>query len=193
MNWRLEMFMTLGRLHKGEIPYCNMDKMLEIALANVLERTPDLSPTADEQKRLMATWHQMDVWDEFPEALERMKSKFTVSILSVLSFGILVDSSKHAGLSWDAIISCEFPSAYKQNPAAYIEGAALLGLKPEEICFVAVHPSDILSANKVGMRTAYVAPKADEPDVPGLVFPYDPSDYDFNADTYLELCDKLGC
>jgi len=193
MNWRLEMFLTLGRLHKGEIEHCNMDVMLRIGLDNLLERHPEFNPTEAEIADLMRCWHRMDCWDEFKIAIERMKTKYTVAILSVLSFSILVDSSKYAGLAWDAIISCEFLSCYKQKPEAYTEGAALLGLKPEEICFVAVHPSDILSAKKTGMRTAYVAPKADEPDVPGLVMPYDPNDYDFNAETYLELCDQLGC
>ena len=193
MNWRLGMFMTLLRLHKGEIPHCNMDVMLRIALDELLTRHPELPLDEDDRADLMQAWHRMDVWDEFPAALERMKSKYTVFILSVLSFSIMVDSNKHAGISWDAIISCEFLKHYKQHPQSYIEGAALMGLAPEEICFVAVHPSDLLAAKKTGMKTAYVAPKADEPDVPGLVMAYDPDDYDFNAQTYLDLCDQLGC
>lgn len=193
MQWRLEMFKTLGRLHQGDIPSCNMDTMLEIALVEVMQSNPELVFDAVDKADLMAAWHQMDVWDEFPEALERMKTKYTVSVISVLSFAILVDSSKHAGIGWDAIISCEFLSCYKQKPEAYIEGAALIGLKPEEVCFVAVHPSDLLAAKKTGMATAYVDPKGSEPDVPGLVMEYKPEDFNFNAETYLELCDQLGC
>lgn len=193
MSWRLAMFLTLGKLHKGEIPYCNMNAMLASALDELLEATPELPLDNDDKADMMQAWHQMAVWEEFPDAIERMKSKYKVTILSVLSFAILVDSSKHAGIAWDAIMSCEFLSAYKQKPEAYNEGAKLLGLKNEEICFVAVHPSDLLSAKKTGMRTAYVAPKASEPDVPGLIVPYNPEDYDYNAVTYLDLCDQLGC
>jgi 2-haloacid dehalogenase len=169
MSWRLTMFMYLGKLHRGEIRYCNMDVMLKMALDELLGKRPELPFDAADKADLMQAWHQMEVWDEFPEALKRMKSKFKVTVLSVLSFAILVDSSKHAGITWDALMSCEFLSCYKQKPEAYNEGAQLLGLKNEEICFVAVHPSDILSAKKTGMKTAYVAPKASEPDVPGLV------------------------
>ncbi len=193
MSWRLLMFMTLGQLHKREIPNCNMDAMLKIALDKLLEQYPVLSLTHEDKADLLNAWHSMDVWDEFPVALERLKSKFTVSIISVLSMAIMVDSNKHSGLCWDAVISCEFLSCYKQKPEAYIEGAALLGLKPEEVCFVAVHPSDLLAAKKTGMKTAYVAPKGSEPDVPGLVMEYKPEDYDFNAATYIELCEQLGC
>ncbi len=167
--------------------------MLRIGLDELLSRHPEFPLDEADKDDLMQAWHWMGVWDEFPEALQRMKSKYTVFILSVLSFSIMVDSNKHSGITWDAIISCEFLKYYKPNPQAYIEGAQLLGLKPEDVCFVAVHPSDLLAAKKTGMKTAYVTPKASEPDVPGYVVDYDPDDFDFNAQNYLELCDQLGC
>ena len=92
MDWRLGMFMTLGRLHRGEIAHCNMDDMLHLALEEVLTKYPVLSLNEVEKAELMSAWHLMDAWDEFPRALDRMKSRYTVAILSVLSFAILVDS-----------------------------------------------------------------------------------------------------
>ena len=170
-----------------------MDVMLRMGLDELLDGRPELPFDESDRVQLMSAWHQMNVWPEFPEALERMKSKYTVFILSVLSMSIMVDSNKHSGITWDAIVSCEFLEHYKQHPQSYIKGAALVGFEPEEVCFVAVHPSDLLSAAKTGMKTAYVEPKGSEPDVPGLVMPYYPEDYDYNAQTYLDLCEQLGC
>ncbi|MDG2072100.1 MAG: HAD hydrolase-like protein [Pseudomonadales bacterium] len=193
MKWRVGMFVVLARLHRNEIPHCNMDDMLAIALDDLLAETPALTLDEVDKADLLQGWHQMDVWQEFPEALERLKSKFTVGILSVLSLAILVDSNKYAGVAWDAVISCEFLSKYKQQPESYLEGAALLGLKPSEICFVAVHPSDLLAAKGTGMHTAFVTPKKDsEPEFTGTPA-HNPDDFDFNAADYTDLCDKLGC
>lgn len=193
-KWRIGMFVTLGRLHKGEIPHCSMDIMLAIALDELLAGYPEFNLDTSDKADLLQGWHQMGVWEEFPEAIKRLKSKFTVAILSVLSFSTLVDSNKHSGITWDAIISCEFLSKYKQQPESYLEAAALLGLKPEQICFVAVHPSDLLSAKNTGMQTAYVTPKkGSEPEGLGLGSSYNPEDFNINADDYNDLCDKLSC
>ena len=193
MRWRQEMFATLGRLHRGEIAPRNMDGMLALALDEVAAAWPALPFTAGDRGELVQAWHQMDAWDEFPAALARMKTRYTTAVISVLSFAILVDSSKHAGLAWDALISCEFLEAYKPKPEAYVAGARLLGLTPEQVCFVAVHPADLLAAKATGMTTAFVTPKSGEPDMPGLTVPHRPADHDFNAGSYAELCDLLGC
>lgn len=193
MRWRQAMFATLGRLHRGEIGHCNMDAMLAMALDDVAAAFPALPFSPADRAGLLRAWHRMAAWEEFPAALARMKTKYTTAVVSVLSFAILVDSSKHAGLAWDALISCEFLEAYKPKPEAYIAGARLLGLAPAQVCFVAVHPADLLAAKATGMTTAFVAPKSGEPDMPGLTIPHRPEEHDFNAATYAELCDLLGC
>ncbi|MEQ8348851.1 MAG: HAD-IA family hydrolase [Sneathiellaceae bacterium] len=193
MRWRQAMFATLGRLHRGEIAPCNMDAMLAMALDEVAADFPAMPFPDAGRAELLQAWHEMDAWEEFPAALARMKTKYVTAVVSVLSFAILVDSSKHAGLAWDALISCEFLGAYKPRPEAYIAGARLLGLAPEQVCFVAVHPADLLAAKATGMTTAYVTPKSGEPDMPGLTVPHRPAEHDFNAGSYAELCDLLGC
>ena len=40
-------------------------------------------------------------------------------VLTVLSYAIAVDCSKHNGINWDGILSCEFLGAYKGPPNAY--------------------------------------------------------------------------
>ena len=89
-------------------------------------------------------------------SLERLRSRYTVVVLTVLSWSLVVDSSKRGGLSWDGVLSCEFLGHYKPDPEAYLAGVTMLGLDPRQVMMVAAHPWDLRSAAAVGMRTAYV-------------------------------------
>jgi 2-haloacid dehalogenase len=191
MGWRLRLFQILMQVKTGALPRMNADQILRYTLDDLLTKFPGLDLSDSERDQLMMVWHKMEVWEEFPEALEKLKTKYKVFVLTILSMAIAVDCSKHNGITWDAVISCEFLNHYKQDPGAYIQGAALLGLKPEEVMMVAVHPSDIESAQKAGMKAAFVEPKSNEPDVPGLSFPPNYEKYDYCAKTFMDLATQL--
>jgi len=191
MGWRLRKFQTLMQVKQGAVSRMNADQILRYTLDGLLGDFPSLNLSDEEKDQLMTVWHKMPVWNEFPEALEKLKSRYTVFVLTILSMAIVVDCSKFNGITWDAIISCEFLNHYKQDPGAYIQGAELLGLKPEEVLMVAVHPSDIEAAQRAGMKAAFVEPKTSEPDVPGLSFPPKYDQYDYCAQTFMDLADQL--
>jgi 2-haloacid dehalogenase len=191
MGWRLRKFQTLMQVKSGAVPRMNADQILRYTLDDLLTEFPGLTLAETEKDQLLTMWHQMPIWDEFPAALAKLKSKYTVFVLTILSMSIAVDSSKFNGISWDAIISCEFLSHYKQDPGAYIQGAGLLGFKPEEVMMIAVHPSDLEAAQRAGMKAAYVEPKSGEPDVPGLSFPPKYDQYDYCAPTFADLASQL--
>ncbi len=77
-------------------------------------------------------------------------------VLTVLSYAIAVDCSKHNGINWDGILSCEFLGAYKGPPNAYNQAIRLLRLQPSETMMVAAHMNDLQNAKATGMSTAYV-------------------------------------
>ena len=56
----------------------------------------------------------------------------------------------------DCIISAELFQSYKPNPKVYLGAAALLDLKPEEVCLVAAHVGDLVAARQAGLKTAYL-------------------------------------
>jgi 2-haloacid dehalogenase len=192
MGWRLLKLQTLAKVKNGSIPRINADEILKQTLDELLLDFPDLNLSESEKIDLHNAWHTMPVWDEFPDALERLKSKYYVFVLTILSMSIAVDSSKFNGITWDAVISCEFLSHYKTDPGAYIQGTSLLNFKPSEVMMVAVHPADLTAAKNVGMKTGFVEPKGNEPDIPGLtgVEP-DYDQYDVCAKTFQELADKI--
>ena len=128
----------------------------------------------------------MGVWEDVPDALLRLRERYVVAILTVLSLSIVVDSSKHAGIDWDAYLSCEFLGVYKPEAKAYQTAARLLGAEPEETMMVAVHPPDLAAAAKAGLKTAYVKPKLKEAGSRGAT-----DAFDIRAEDYRDLARQL--
>ena len=116
-RWRGRMFAVLAEVRAGKRERMNADEIHRYLLDEVCNDYK-LPLSAGEKDELTHVWHQLGVWPDFPEALTRLRTRYKVVILSVLSFSILVDSSKHAGISWDGLISCEFLSHYKPEPEA---------------------------------------------------------------------------
>jgi len=92
--------------------------------------------------------HSLQCWADLPDGLARLLRKFMCVSFTLLSFRIVMDTSRKNGVSWDAVISCEAIGKYKVLPEAYRTCAKFLQLDPSECCMVACHNFD-LSAAKV--------------------------------------------
>ena len=193
MAWRRQMFVRLGAVRRGEAEAYSMDDILELALQDVAEEFPGISINDEDAACLLQAWHEMPVFPDFPPALERLKEHYKVVVLTVLSFAIVLDSSKANNMTWDGIISCQFLDHYKVDREAYLEGCRALRLDPSEVCMVAVHPIDLMCAKDAGLGTAMVEPQLGEPDIPGLVLPEAPApeDYDYYAPDFAGLVEKM--
>lgn len=154
--WRTRMFERLAQVRSGTLPWMNADQLHRMALDDIAGAFPQLQLSATEADELTKIWHRLRVWPDFPAALERLRSRYTVVVLTVLSFSLVVDSSKHGGLSWDGVLSCEFLGHYKPDAAAYHAGVRTLGLEPSQVMMVAAHPWDLKAARAAGLHTAFV-------------------------------------
>lgn len=190
-TWRRRMFEQLAEVRAGTRPWQNADQLHRAVLDELAERFPALGLTAADRDELNRVWHRMDVWEDVPESLKRLRGRYVVSILTVLSLSIIVDSSKHAGIDWDAYLSCEFLGAYKPDAAAYQTAAKLLGARPEETMMVAVHPPDLAAAARAGLKTAYVEPKLKEAVSRGATAAFDILAEDYR-DLARQLCGPQG-
>jgi 2-haloacid dehalogenase len=148
--------------------------------------------TRDERRTLW--WdaiHGLQCWADFPDALARLREKFMCVSFTLLSFRIVMDTSKKNGVSWDAVISCEAIGKYKVLPDAYKTCAKFLQLDPSQCCMVACHNFDLNAAKACGYRTAFVR----RPDEWGAEPPPDPEPdprQDIVVASFSELADKLG-
>jgi 2-haloacid dehalogenase len=185
-TWRRRMFEQLAEVRSGARPWQNADSLHSAVLDALAEQYSALELSASDRDELTTVWHRMGVWDDVPASLARLREKYIVAILTVLSLSIVVDSSKHAGIDWDASISCEFLGVYKPEAEAYQKAARLLGAKPAETMMVAVHPPDLAAAQAAGMRAAYVKPKLWEMGSRG-----ETSGFDIIAEDYHDLARQL--
>ena len=114
-DWRYGMFDMLAKVRKGELPHMNADEIHRKILDIVLETHSDLKLSNDERDQLNMIWRRLKAWDDAPIAIERLRSRYTVVPLTVLSWAIGVNCSKHNGISWDGLLSCEFLRQYKPD------------------------------------------------------------------------------
>lgn len=153
--WRGEMFKVHARVRQGDLPWMNADEMHLRALDTMAGRYPLLSDI-DSRALVKSTWHRLKAFPGAPEAIARLRTRYIVVVLTILSWESIVSSSKAAGVQWDGILSCEFLGYYKPSLQAYRKAARLLGLAPSEAMMVAAHEGDLAAARAAGMHTAYV-------------------------------------
>ena len=154
--WRFTMFKRLQLVRRGDLPWLNADQLHRRVLDEVMEAHPQLKLDINERDDLNQVWHRMNAWPGSAECLEALRSRYKVTVLTVMSWAIAVDCSKHNGISWDGILSCEFLGHYKPEPEAYHASAKYLGLDISEVMMCAAHKGDLQAAARAGMPTAYV-------------------------------------
>ena len=103
--WRFTMFRRLQLVRRGDLPWLNADQLHRRVLDEVMDAHPQLKLDMNERDELNQVWHRMNAWPGSPECLEALRSRYKVTVLTVMSWAIAVDCSKHNGISWDGILS----------------------------------------------------------------------------------------
>jgi len=189
-DWRGAMFKVHARVRQGDLPWMNADEMHLRALDSMTDRYPLLSDI-DGRTLVKSTWHRLKAFPGAPQAVARLRTRYTVVVLTILSWESIVGSSKAAGVQWDGILSCEFLGYYKPSLEAYRKAGRLLGLAPSEAMMVAAHEGDLAAARAAGLHTAYV--NVPEEDLVSEGFGQSKSTaFDIEASDFEALCTKLN-
>ena len=191
-DWRRWMFQRLALVRSGELPWMNADQIHRRVLDDVLEKHSGLTLSESERDDLNEVWHRLSSWPDAADAIRRIRTRYTIVVLTVLSWSIVVDCSKYNGIDWDGILSCEFLGHYKTDPEAYLAALRLLRLDPSQAMMVAAHKNDLLGAKACGLRTAYVHREGESDVFPGssTVESATP-EFDVVATDFPDLADKL--
>ncbi len=143
----------------GEVdpPAFNIDNAHLACLEKII-LDEDLGKFTEEDKEFITKTvpYSFKCWDDFPATLPKIRENFIVCSFTVLSYRMVIETSRKNGLSWDAIFSCEGIQKYKLLPDSYKTVSKYLQLDPSEIMMVACHPLDLNAAEKVGFNTALV-------------------------------------
>ena len=191
-DWRTWMFQMLARVRSGELPWMNADQIHRRVLDDVLEKHSTLSLSESERDNLNDVWHRLSSWPDAADAIQKLRGRYTTVVLTVLSWSIVVDCSKHNAIDWDGILSCEFLGHYKTDAEAYLTALRLLRAEPSQAMMVAAHTGDLRGAKAAGLHTAYVHREGESD-----VFPRSSdtasaaSEFDVVAIDFPDLADKL--
>jgi len=112
---------------------------------------------------------------DVPEALARLKTKYRIVVLSNGDPDMLEAAKPHHGIAFDAVISVAAANAFKPHVSTYTKAAEIVGVRMDEVLFVANHAFDCIGAKAAGMRTAFIdrrkRPFGGTPHQPDLVVP----------------------
>ena len=191
--WRRQYQPAMERVRSKGRPFPKLDILHRENLEVILPEfgIDPASVLAAELNELNLAWHRLDPWPDVVEGLTRLKSRFIIATLSNGNVALMVDMAKRAGMSWDAILGAEPARAYKPSPEAYLRTADMLGLRPEQLCLVAAHNSDLAAARSCGLKTAFVLRPRDQ----GLGQHTDleaEQNWDVISKDFCDLADQVG-
>src|SRR5260370_23366694 len=69
---------------------------------------------------------------------------------------MLETAKGYHGIPFDRVISVAVANAFKPHVATYTKAAEIVGVRMDEVLFVANHAFDCIGAKAAGMRTAFI-------------------------------------
>jgi 2-haloacid dehalogenase len=156
--WRRAYQPAMEEVRSGRRPFTRLDVLHRENLERLLPQF-GINPaqvSVRELDELNLAWHRLDPWPDAVPGLTRLKTRYIVAPLSNGNVILMIDMAKRSGIPWDAILGAEIVQAYKPTPAAYLRTVELLMMKPDEVCLVAAHNSDLAAARACGLRTIFI-------------------------------------
>ena len=172
--WRrthFESSMIDALLHREHAPYREIG---ERSVAYVLDRA-GISHTMDEVRGLVDHIVQLRPFPEVPAALDRLRTRYRLVVLSNGDPDMLEAAKAHHGIAFERKISVSVANSFKPHVATYTKGAEIVGVRMAEVLFIANHAFDCIGAKAAGMRTAFIdrrrRPFGATPHQPDLLVP----------------------
>ena len=181
--WRRTHFensMIDALLHREHTPYREIGHR---AVAHVMDRA-GIAYTMDEVRWLVGEIEKLKPSPEVPAALARLQKKYKLVVLSNGDPDMLEAAKAHHGIAFDRVISVAEAKSFKPHVATYTKAAEVMGVRLDEVLFVANHAFDCIGAKAAGMHTAFI----DRRQRPFGITPHQP---DFLVRTMTELADAM--
>jgi 2-haloacid dehalogenase len=125
------------------------------SVAHVMDRA-GISYTMDEVRYLVGEIEKLKPFPEIPEALARLQTRYKLVVLSNGDPDMLETAKAYHNIPFDRVISVAAANSFKPHVATYAKAAELVGLRPDQILFVANHAFDCIGAKSAGMLTAFI-------------------------------------
>jgi 2-haloacid dehalogenase len=129
----------------------------------------------EDVRYLVSEIEKLKPFPEVPAALDKLRTKYKLVVLSNGDPDMLETAKRYHKVPFDRVISVAEANSFKPHVATYTKAAELLGLKPEQILFVANHAFDCIGAKSAGMKTAFIdrrsRPFGETPHQPDILVP----------------------
>jgi 2-haloacid dehalogenase len=192
-GWRAVYSASMDEVRRHpERGYVILDVLHRRSLEKLIERLAIRGLNEADLHHLTMGWHRLHAWPDSVSGLSRLKTKYIIGPLSNGNVALLTEMAKFAGLPWDLILSAELFEHYKPDPETYLGAVRLLGLSVEQVMMVAAHNHDLKAAQKLGLKTAFVA----RPTEYGPLQKHDfkaTGEWDIVAADFGELAGRMGC
>ncbi|MEM7530937.1 MAG: haloacid dehalogenase type II [Chloroflexota bacterium] len=141
--------------------------------------------TAEDSHEFMQAWQYLSPFPEVVAALERLKTRYRLVILSNGEPDFLAHLAQNR-VQWpfDDIFSVNTVGFFKPHPSVYRRAATSIGLEVGECLMVSANSFDVMGARACGYRAAYVN---------RYTLPYEDSVYqpDVTVTDFTELAEAL--
>ena len=139
-------------LHKAHTPYREIGCR---ALQYTFERA-GIAHTDAEVSELISHIERLRCFPDVPEALARLQRQYQIVVLSNGDPDMLETARQYHGIPFDQVISVAQANAFKPHVATYTKAAEILGVRMDEVLFVANHAFDCVGAKAAGMHSAFI-------------------------------------
>jgi 2-haloacid dehalogenase len=153
--WRRAHFensMIDALLHRDHAPYRAIG---ERSVAYVLDRA-GVSYTMDEVRALVDHIVRLKPFPEIPAALDRLRARYRLVVLSNGDPDMLEAAKQHHRIAFERTISVAAANSFKPHVATYTKAAEIVGVRMDEVLFIANHAFDCIGAKAAGMRAAFI-------------------------------------
>jgi 2-haloacid dehalogenase len=153
--WRRTHFensMIDALLHKEHTSYREIGHR---AVAYTMDRA-GISYTQDEMRYLVACIERLKPFPDVPDALARLKQHYKVVVLSNGDPDMLETAKQYHKVPFDNVISVAAAKSFKPHVDTYTKAAEIMGVRLDEVLFVANHAFDCIGAKSAGMHTAFI-------------------------------------
>ena len=151
-------------------PYRSYRKVLESVVSQFGSRL-GFQPSPDE---LRALHQSIPSWPPFPDtasALERLKKRYKLAIISNIDDDLFAATSRHLGVEFDAVITAEQAQSYKPSINNFRIALDRLGVPPDRLLHVGQSIyHDVLPAQSLRIATVWVNRRSARPGI-GAVRP----------------------
>ena len=129
------------------------------AVAYTLERA-GIPYSMDEVHFLVAQIERLEPFPDVPTAIARLGTRYKTAVFSNGDPDMLEAAKAFHKIHFDAVISVAVANAFKPHAATYRKAAEIMGVRMDEVMFVANHAFDCIGAKSAGMYTTFINRRA---------------------------------